>query len=90
MPLSQEEFDLGRSDLTVPIADFLRGFPDQAFTAEEIRLTLVQSGGRDATEIDIEQALEVLVQQARVRAKEIDGLRWYNMPRRRLGFLREQ
>ena len=89
MPLSQEEFDLGRSDLAVPITDFLREFPSQAFIAEEIRQSLIQSQGRDAAIIDIEEALGALVRQGRVRTKEIDGLRWYNMPRRTLGFLRE-
>ena len=89
MPLSQEEFDLGRSDLTVPIVDLLRESPSQAFTAEEIRQLLAQSVERDATVKDIEEALDTLVRQARVRTKEIDGIRWYNMPRRTLGFLRE-
>ena len=89
MPLSQEEFELGRSDLTVPLANLLRGFADQAFTAEEVRQLLVDIEGRQAAIEDIVQALEALVAQQRVRKNEIEGQQWYNMRKRRLGFLRE-
>ena len=89
MPLSQEEFELGRSDLTVPLANLLRGFADQAFTAEEVRQLLVDIEGRQAAIEDIVKALEALVAQQRVRKKEVAEQQWYNMRRRRLGFLKE-
>ncbi len=89
MPLSQEEFELGRSDLAVPLANLLRGFPDQAFAPEEVRQLLMDTEGREAAIEDIVQALEALVAQLRVRKKEIAGQQWYNMPRRRLGFVKE-
>jgi|TARA_Y100000294_G_C8397090_1_gene273201 hypothetical protein len=45
--------------------------------------------GRQAAIDDIVQALEALVAQQRVRKNEIEGQQWYNMRKRRLGFLRE-
>lgn len=89
MPLSQEEFEVGQSDLTVPLANLLRGLADQAFTAEEIRQLLMDIEGRQAAKEDIVHALEALVAQQRIRMKEIAGQQWYNMRRRRLGFLKE-
>ena len=89
MPLSQEEFELGLSDLAIPIANILKAFPDQAFTADEVEQLLIEMDGRSAAIEDIVQALGSLVVQQRVRTKEIAGQQWYNIPRRRLGFLRE-
>jgi hypothetical protein len=89
MPPSQEEFDLGRSDLTVPLANLLWSFPDKAFTPEKLLQLLTDTEGRNATIEDILQALKALVDRERIRTKEIAGQTWYNMPRRRLGFLTE-
>ncbi len=60
MPLSQEEFEAGRSDLTVPLANLLRGFADQVFTAEEVRQLLMEIEGRQAATDEIVQALEAM------------------------------
>ena len=67
----------------------LRGLADQASTAEEVRQLLMDIEGRQAAIDDIVQALEALVAQQRVRKNEIEGQQWYNMRKRRLGFLRE-
>tara|TARA_B100000315_G_scaffold174615_1_gene163041 strand:- start:2561 stop:2710 length:150 start_codon:yes stop_codon:yes gene_type:complete len=45
--------------------------------------------GRQAATEDIVQALEALVAQRRIRKKEVAGQQWYNMRRRRIGFLKE-
>ena len=89
MPLSQEEFELGHSDLTVPLTNLLRGLADHAFTAEEVRQLLMDIEGSQAATEDIVQALEALVAQRRIRKKEVAGQQWYNMRRRRIGFLKE-
>ena len=76
MPVSREEYDRGRVDLTVPIADYLDMRRDDAFTAAELLEQLTQ-WGRAATITDVIQALRALVAQGRVDTKELAGIPRY-------------
>jgi hypothetical protein len=89
MPISREEFEQGRIDLALPIARLLAGFPDLAFTAEEVQQMVVEIEGRNSTLVEVEQALGSLVLEGRVQRKEMSGQQWYAIVRKRLGFLRE-
>ena len=88
MPISREEFQAGRIDLTLPIRQILESSADLSFNAEEVRVLLSQELARDASIEDVGIALERLVTDGHVEAKEIEDDRWYTMSetRRRLGF----
>ena len=90
MPISREEFDQRRIDVAFPIVNLLSGFPDRAFTAEELMQLLVDLEARSATLQEIEQSLVNLVSESRVEQTEIRGQAWYIIIRRRLGFLTER
>ncbi len=77
MPISQQEFEQDRIDLSVPIADILADRPDLAFTAEEIGALLLQLAARSATVEDVQEALDRLASVGSVKMKEIAGQRWY-------------
>ena len=91
MPISRDEFEQGRIDLALPIADLLSRRPDLAFTAEEVQQMLRETSARVATLKEVTEALESLVSQRQLEGKEIEGRQWYTYPvvERRLGFLRE-
>ena len=92
MPISREEFELGSVDLSLPVAHILRTRPDLAFTVEELRVILSESVARIAGDDEIVRALDSLILQDIVEAKELEGQRWYTaigQGERRLGFLRE-
>ena len=89
MPISREEFHRRRIDIAVPIANVLAGFPNRAFTADEVRQLLIDAEARIVTLEDIELALANLVSESRVERTEIGGQRWYIITIRRLGFLTE-
>jgi hypothetical protein len=61
VPISREELEEGRIDLTFPIVRILTGSRDLGFSAQEIQQLLMEIDGRDATLADVERALEVLV-----------------------------
>ena len=88
MPISREEFQAGRIDLTLPVRQILESRADLSFNAEEVRELLAQTLARSASIEDVVTALEILVTDGLVEAKEIEGDRWYTMieTRRRLGF----
>ena len=46
MPLSREEFQLGRIDLAIPVRQILESRPDLSFNAAEIREMLAQTLAR--------------------------------------------
>ena len=93
MPLSREEFDAGRIDLTIPVRQVLETRPDLSFNSEEVRELLLQSQSRQATYEQVVLALEQLVSEGRAIARAIEGGRWYtiaqNETRGRLGFRQE-
>ena len=90
MPISREELEEGRFDLTFPIVRILTGSPDLGFSAEEVRQLLMEIDERDAPIVEVERALEILVQRDRVRMREIEDQRWYTLVQRRLGFRTER
>ena len=93
MPISREEYRLGRIDLSIPVLDLLSSRPDLAFTSEDVRQLLFQTAFWDASPGDVGVALETLRVRGEVEVSEIQGSRWYTVverEQRRLGFLREQ
>ena len=88
MTISREEFQAGRIDLAFPVRRVLEDNPWTAYTAELVRELLAQILARNASIEDVVTALEKLVTEGHVEAKEIEGDRWYTTTetRRRLGF----
>ena len=78
LPISREEFNAGRFDLTVPILDFLSLRRYDAFTADEI-LEQMLVVGRAATLAEIVHALNHLSDLGLVQSKEFSGSRWYTI-----------
>lgn len=78
MPISRQEFDAGRYDLSVPITDYLLVRREDAFRADEILEAMIQFG-RAVTLAEVVQALESLVDRGEVQSKEIAGSRWYTI-----------
>lgn len=89
MPISREEFDQRRIDLSIPVAELLSDRPDLAFTLVDVQNLLAQRAWRHATLEDAEQALETLLSRGDIEVAEIEGQRWYayTIVERRLGFL---
>ena len=90
MPISREELEEGRIDLTVPIVGILASRPDLGFSAYEIQQLLAETDGRNAPLVEVEEALQVLVQRNRVQMGEIDDQRWYTVVQRGVGFRTER
>ena len=89
MPISREELEEGRIDLTVPIVGILTSRPDLGLSAHEIQQLLLETDRRNAPIAEVERALEILVQRDRVRMGAIENQRWYTIVQRRLGFRTE-
>lgn len=89
MPISREELERRRIDLTFPIATMLTDRSDEAFTSLGIMQSVIQSQQRDASLEEVEAALESLISEGRVVVDDIGGNRWYAIVIRRLGFLGE-
>ena len=89
MPISREELERGRIDLTLPIIKIIAGRPDLGFSPDEVQQLLAETEGREAALPEVEEALESLVLRERVRAREMEGRRWYTIVQRRLGFRTE-
>lgn len=90
MPISREELEAGRFDLTLPILRILTGGPHLGFNAQEVQQLLMETDGRGATVTEVERALQVLVQRDSVRMWEMEDQRWYTVVERRLGFRTER
>ena len=89
VPISGQEFEEGRINLSHPIRELLANFSGTAFTPEEVQQLLFATNGRNAKLEGIERALEGLVSGGRVQRKEIAGRRWYTVIRRPMGFVTE-
>ena len=63
MPISREELERRRIDLTFPIAQLLTYRQDQAFTSQEVVELLIQSQQRDATVKEVERTLDTMVSE---------------------------
>ena len=90
MPISREELERGRIDLTFPIKRVLASRSDLGFSASEIQLLLIEIEGRQAELGEVELALESLTLQGQVQVRELEGQRWYTIAHRRLGFRTER
>jgi len=60
MPISRQEFDDGRLDLSVPILQFLSLRNGEAFTADQVLDELLNYYGRRVTETEVVVVLEDL------------------------------
>ena len=89
MPISREELEQGRIDLTFPITRILASMPDLGFSPDEVHQLLLETEGRRAGIAEVEEALEALLLRERVQVREMEGLRWYTIVQRRLGFRTE-
>ena len=77
MPISRQEFDEGRLDLSVPILQFLSLRNGEAFTADEVLDELLNYYGRRVTQTEVVVALEDLVKADRLESKQFAGAIWY-------------
>lgn len=77
MPISRQEFDDGRLDLSVPILQFLSLRNGEAFTADEVLDELLNYYGRRVTETEVVVVLEDLVKADKLESKQIAGAEWY-------------
>ena len=73
MPISRQEFDEGRLDLSVPIFQFLSLRNGEAFTADE----LINYYGRRVTQTEVVVALDDFVKSDRLESKQFAGAEWY-------------
>ncbi len=73
MPISRQEFDDGRLDLSVPILQFLSLRNGEAFTADEVLDELLNYYGRRVTQSEVVVALDDLVKAARLESKQFAG-----------------
>lgn len=76
MPISRQEFDDGRLDLSVPILQFLSLRNGEAFTADEVLDELLNYYGRRATETEVVLVLEDLVNADKLESKQFAGAEW--------------
>lgn len=92
MTISREEFEAGYIDIALPILEILESRPDLAFSSEFVRQLLAQMHMRIAPYEEVFMALERLVEEGQVQAREINDSRWYTIPAqepRSLGFRQE-
>ena len=90
MPISREELEEGRIDLTFPIVRILTDNPNLGLSAEEVLQLLNEIDGRDPPIVEVERALEILIRRERVQARDVEDQRWYTLVQRRLGFQTER
>ena len=79
MPISRQEFDEGSANITIPIMEYLGVRRDEAFTADEILVALLDVYGRRATIAEVINFLGNLVDEGRNETREIAGLPMYIM-----------
>ena len=89
MPISREELEHGRIDLTFPIRRVLVDHSDLGFSVAEIQQLLAETEGRNTEFAEVEAALETLALRGQVQMREMEGQRWYTIVHRRLGFRTE-
>ena len=77
MPISREEFDDARLDLSVPILGFLGLRSGEAFTADEVFEELTSYYGRRVTQAEVVVTLEDLTRVNRLESKYFAGALWY-------------
>ena len=77
MPISRQEFEEGRFDLSVPILQYMNVRSEEAFTSEEILEALFEIYGRRVTPAEVVIVLEDLVADGLVEMKQLAGMMLY-------------
>ena len=71
MPISREEFDAERVDISIPIVQLLEANADLAYTTLEVQQRLLERFGRVASPGEVGAALINLFEAGLVERKEI-------------------
>jgi hypothetical protein len=79
MPISREEFEFGRMDLSVPILQYLGIRRNEAFTPSEILYALTTVYERRATLTEVSGFLMLLVRNGQLETKEVSGAQMYTI-----------
>ena len=79
MPVSREEFEVGRTDLSVPILQYLGVRRNEAFTPSEILYALTTVYERRATLTEVSGFLMLLVRNGQLETKEVSGTQMYTI-----------
>ena len=77
MPISRQEFDDGRTNMEIPIMQYLGVRRDEAFTADEILTALLDVYGRRTTIAEVINSLRNLVDAGQIESREIAGAPMY-------------
>ncbi len=79
MPISREEYEEGRTDISIPILQYLNVRRDEAFTVDEIQSALTNVYERRTTIAEVVGILRTLVRAGRVETKEVSGAQMYTI-----------
>ena len=79
MPISRGEFEDGRTDLGVPILQYLSARSNEAFTPGEILYALTTVYERRATITEVSSILRTLVNSGNIETKEVSGTQMYTI-----------
>ncbi len=79
MPISRQEFDDGRLDLSVPILQYLGARSEEAFTADEILFAIFEIYERRVTPAEVVVTLEDLVARGMLESKRLFGMTLYTI-----------
>ena len=79
MPISRQEFDEGRTNIDIPILQYLGVRRDEAFTTGEILTALLDVYGRRITIAEVVNFLGNLVNAGRIESKEMAGVPMYTI-----------
>jgi hypothetical protein len=79
VPISRQEFDDGRLDLSVPILQYLGARSDEAFTADEILYALLEIYERRATPAEVVVSLDDQVAKGVLESKQMIGMTLYTI-----------
>lgn len=79
MPISRQECDEGRPNIDIPLMQYLDVRQDEAFSAEEILMALIDVYGRRTTIAEVAQSLRKLVNAGRLESKEMAGHQMYTI-----------
>ena len=77
VPISRDDFEAGRVDIAGPIAEILSANPEIAYTGHEVRDRLQSLFGRSASLGEVAVALNRLVEDGVVEARDIGLERRY-------------
>ena len=79
MPISRGEFEDGRTDLSVPILQYLNTRSNEAFTPGNILSALTTVYERRATITEVSGFLRALVRNGQLETKEVSGAQMYTI-----------